>query len=69
VTEETVRTTAVADEETMDESHGQPVLAVVEPEPEPEAEPERRGRTLPILGGFAALLIIAAAILWLLGQS
>jgi PPM family protein phosphatase len=67
VTEETVKTTAVADEETMDESHGQPVLAVVEPESEPE--PERRGRTLPILGGFAALLIIAAAILWLLGQS
>jgi PPM family protein phosphatase len=71
VTEETVRTTAVADEETMDESHGQPVIAVVEPESEAEPEPEseRRGRTLPILGGFAALLIIAAAILWLLGQS
>jgi PPM family protein phosphatase len=75
VTEETVRTTAVADEETMDESHGQPVIAVVEPEsepesePKPEPEPERRGRTLPILGGIAALLIIAAAILWLLGQS
>jgi serine/threonine protein phosphatase PrpC len=67
VTEETVRTTAVADEETMDETHGQPVIAVLEPEPEPERE--RRGRTLPILGALAALLIIAAAVLWLLGQS
>jgi PPM family protein phosphatase len=64
-TEETVKTAAVADEDTMDESDGEPVIAVAEPEP----ESERRGRTLPILGGLAALLIIAAAVLWLLGQS
>jgi serine/threonine protein phosphatase PrpC len=71
VTEETVRRAAVADEETMDESDGQPVIALAEPEPEsePEPEPQRRGRTLPILGALAALLIIAAAVLWLLGQS
>jgi protein phosphatase len=73
VTEETVGRAAIADEETMDETHGQPVIAVVEPddepEPEPEPEPARRGRTLPIFGALAALLITAAAILWLLGQS
>ena len=48
-------------EDTMDESDGQPPIAVV--------EPKRRGRTLPVLGAFAVLLIIAAAVLWLLGQS
>ena len=61
-TEDTVVTASLSDhEDTMDESDGQPPIAVV--------EPKRRGRTLPILGALAVLLIIAAAVLWLLGQS
>jgi PPM family protein phosphatase len=61
-TEDTVRTAQLSEgEDTMDESDGQPVVAV--------AEPKRRGRALPLLGALAVLLIIAAAILWLLGQS
>jgi PPM family protein phosphatase len=61
-TADTVRTASLADgEDTMDESDGQPAIAV--------AEPKRRGRALPVLAGFAVLLIIAAAILWLLGNS
>jgi PPM family protein phosphatase len=58
--ENTVRTSQLS-EDTMDESDGQPVVAV--------AEPKRRGRALPLLGALAVLLIIAAAVLWLLGQS
>ena len=61
-TEETVVRASLPDnEDTMDESDGQPPIAVV--------EPKRRGRALPILGALAVLLIIAAAVLWLLGQS
>lgn len=61
-TADTVRTASLADgEDTMDESDGQPAIAVV--------EPKRRGRALPMLGALAVLLIIAAAVLWLLGQS
>jgi protein phosphatase len=61
-TEDTVVRAGLRDnEDTMDESDGQPPIAVV--------EPKRRGRTLPILGALAVLLIIAAAVLWLLGQS
>jgi len=61
-TEDTVVRAGLPDnEDTMDESDGQPPLAVI--------EPKRRGRTLPILGALAVLLIIAAAVLWLLGQS
>jgi serine/threonine protein phosphatase PrpC len=62
-TEETVVRRALdADEDTIDESHAVPPVAVAEPEP----EPKRRGRFLPILAAFAVLLIIAAALLWLL---
>jgi PPM family protein phosphatase len=64
-TADTVRTASLSDEHTMDESDGQPPVAVAEPEP----EKERRGRMLPFFGALAVLLIIAAAILWLLGQS
>jgi serine/threonine protein phosphatase PrpC len=61
-TEDTVATAGLPDnEDTIDESHRQPPIAVV--------EPKRRGRTFPILGAVAVLLIIAAAVLWLLGQS
>jgi serine/threonine protein phosphatase PrpC len=61
-TEDTVVTAGLPDnEDTMDESHGQPPIAVV--------EPKHRGRRLPILGALAVLLMIAAAVLWLLGQS
>ena len=59
--EDTVATSALADEDTIDESHGEPAVAV--------AEPPRRGRLLPVLAALAVLLIIAAAVLWLLGQS
>jgi PPM family protein phosphatase len=64
-TVDTVRTTSLPDEDTMDENDGQPPVAVTEPKP----EQERRGRVLPFLGALAVLLFIAAAILWLLGQS
>jgi protein phosphatase len=61
-TEDTVVTTSAPDDEdTMDESHAQPPIEVV--------ESKRRGRVLPILAALAVLLIIAAAVLWLLGQS
>jgi PPM family protein phosphatase len=64
-TADTVRTASLPDENTMDESDGQPPVAVAEPAP----EKERRGRVLPFFGALAVLLIMAAAILWLLGQS
>jgi PPM family protein phosphatase len=61
-TEDTVITAdSTEDEDTIDESDAQPAIAVV--------EPTRRGRVLPILGALAVLLIIAAAVLWLLGQA
>jgi serine/threonine protein phosphatase PrpC len=61
-TEDTVITRAVSDDEvTIDETDRQPAIAVV--------EEKRPGRVLPILAALAALLIIAAAVLWLLGQS
>jgi protein phosphatase len=60
-TEDTVATAALTDEDTIDETQGQPVIALPEPQP--------RGRLLPILAALAVLLIIAAAVLWLLGQS
>jgi protein phosphatase len=60
-TEETVVTSTLDDEETMDESHAVPPVEVV--------EEKRRGRVLPFLAGLAVLLIIASAVLWLLGQS
>jgi serine/threonine protein phosphatase PrpC len=61
-TEDTVITSRLTDDEkTMDESDGQPAIEVV--------EKKRRGRVLPFLGALAVLLIIAAAVLWLLGQS
>jgi len=61
-TEDTVITADSSEnEDTIDESDGQPAIAVV--------EPTRRGRVLPILGALAVLLIIVAAVLWLLGQS
>jgi serine/threonine protein phosphatase PrpC len=61
-TEDTVITSAVPDDEdTIDETDRQPAIAVV--------EEKRRGRALPILAALAALMIIAAAVLWLLGQS
>jgi PPM family protein phosphatase len=60
-TEDTVVTTALPDDEdTIDETDGQPAISVVE---------EKRPRwMLPILAALAVLLIIAAAMLWLLGQ-
>jgi PPM family protein phosphatase len=64
LTEDTVVTTVPELEDTIDESDAQPAIPVVQ-----EGGAERRGRTLPILAALASLLIIAAAILWLLGQS
>jgi PPM family protein phosphatase len=62
-TEETVPAPVLPDdEETMDESHAVPPVAVAES----QVEPRRRGRFLPILAALAILLIIAAALLWLL---
>ena len=61
-TEDTVITTTIHDnEDTMDESDGQPAIAVV--------EQKRRGNLLPILAALAVLLMIAAAVIWLLGQA
>jgi protein phosphatase len=61
-TEDTVITADSSEnEDTIDESDGQPAIAVV--------EPKRRGRVLLILGVLAVLLIIVAAVLWLLGQT
>jgi serine/threonine protein phosphatase PrpC len=61
-TEDTVVTTSVTDlEDTIDEADAQPPIEVV--------EEKRRSRVLPILAALAVLLIIAAAVLWLLGQS
>jgi PPM family protein phosphatase len=48
-------------DETLDEADGHPVVEV-------EEGRRRRSRSLPILGGIAVLLIIAAAVLWLLDQ-
>jgi serine/threonine protein phosphatase PrpC len=60
-TEDTVITAdSTENEDTIDESDAQPAIAVV--------EPTRRGRVLPILGALAVLLIIAAVVLWLVGQ-
>jgi PPM family protein phosphatase len=60
--EDTVITAdSTENEDTIDESDAQPAIAVV--------EPTRRGRVLPILGALAVLLIIAAVVLWLLGQA
>jgi PPM family protein phosphatase len=61
-TEDTVITAdSTENEDTIDESDAQPAIAVV--------EPARRGRVLPILGALAVLLIVAAVVLWLLGQA
>jgi PPM family protein phosphatase len=61
-TEDTVvRGTLRADEDTIDESDMQPAVEVV--------EPSRSSRVLPFLAALAVLLIIAAAVLWLLGQA
>jgi PPM family protein phosphatase len=61
-TEDTVVTSNVTDlEDTIDESDAQPPVAVV--------EKKHRGRVLPILAALAVLLIMVAAVLWLLGQS
>ena len=58
-TEDTVVTERLTDDaETMDESDEQPAIEVV--------EHDRRARLLPILVALAVLLIIAAAVLWLL---
>ena len=58
-TEDTVVTERLTDDaETMDESDEQPALEVV--------ERGRRARVLSILAALAVLLIIAAAVLWLL---
>ena len=61
-TAETVVTDAppppVEDEDTLDESHAHPVATV--------EERKRRGKALPLLTAFALLLIMAAAVLWLL---
>jgi PPM family protein phosphatase len=48
-------------DETLDESDGHPVVAV-------EEGGRRRSRALPFLSAIAVLLIIAAAVLWLLDQ-
>jgi serine/threonine protein phosphatase PrpC len=64
-TEETaVRPALEDDDDTMDESHAVPPVAVAET----RAGRERRGRFLPILVAMAVLLIIAAALLWLLNN-
>ena len=58
-TEDTVVTQRLTeDEETIDESDAHPAIEVV--------DRDRRGRLLPILAALAVLLIIAAAVLWLL---
>lgn len=58
-TEDTVVTERLTDDaETMDESDEQPAIEVV--------ERDRRARLLSILAALAVLLIIAAAVLWLL---
>ena len=48
----------VEDEDTLDESQAHPVATV--------EERKRRGKALPLLTAFALLLIMAAAVLWLL---
>jgi PPM family protein phosphatase len=61
-TEDTVVNAAVPDiEDTIDESDAHPAIA--------DAEPKQRSKVLPVLAALAVLLIIAAAVLWLLGQS
>ena len=63
-TAETASSAAVepepVDEETLDESHAQPVVEVV--------EPKRRSKALWALAVIAVLLMAAAVILWLLDQ-
>jgi serine/threonine protein phosphatase PrpC len=64
-TEETAVGPALEDDDdTMDESHAVPPVAVTDT----TAQRERRGRFLPILAAMAVLLIIAAALLWLLNN-
>lgn len=48
-------------DETLDEADAQPVVAV-------EEGGRRRGRVLPILAALAVLLMIAAAVLWILDR-
>ena len=61
-TEDTVIASQVADHaDTLDESDGYPVVAA-------EEEPARRGRTLPILVALAVLLMVAAAVLWIIAR-
>jgi PPM family protein phosphatase len=61
-TEDTVVNAAAPDiEDTIDESDGHPAIA--------DAEPKQRSKVLPVLAALAVLLLIAAALLWLLGQS
>ena len=61
-TQETVAEEALPEvEQTMDGSDARESAAVV--------EEQRRGRVLPILAALAVLLMIAAAVLWLLGQT
>jgi hypothetical protein len=61
-TADTARNAAIegseADEDTLDEFDGEPVVEVV--------EKKRRGALLPVLGALAVLLIAAAAVLWIL---
>ena len=47
--------------DTLDETDGQPVVAVAD-------APRRRSRALPILVALAVLLMVAAAVLWILAQ-
>jgi serine/threonine protein phosphatase PrpC len=47
--------------DTLDETDGQPVVAVAD-------APSRRSRALPILVALAVLLMVAAAVLWILAQ-
>jgi len=58
------------DEDTLSGIDEIPAIAV---EPEPEREPERaqprRGRLIPLVLALAVLLIIAAAVLWLLDHA
>jgi hypothetical protein len=53
-----IESESTADEDTLDESHAQPAVEV--------AEPKHRSRLLPVLAALAVLLMIAAAVLWLL---
>src|SRR5215210_2276774 len=63
---------AVTDED-EDTLSGIDEIPAIDVEPEPEREPERaqprRGRLIPLVLAFAVLLIIAAAVLWLLDHA